>query len=53
MMVLFNLLQQAISVELHMILMFKQFPLQLGEASAATDLPFSTSTLSIKSLLLQ
>ena len=36
MMVRFNLLQQNISVELHMIEMLKQFSLQLGEAGAAS-----------------
>ena len=30
-------LQQNISVELHMIQMLKQFPLQLGEATAAAS----------------
>ena len=36
MMVVFYRLQQNINVELHMIKMLKQHPLQLGEAGAAS-----------------
>ena len=36
MMVLFKVRKQNIAVELHIICMLKQFPLQLGEAGAAS-----------------
>ena len=52
-MVLFNLLQQNITVTLNMIKILKHFSLQLGEAGKKADLLFLILTLIMGSLLWQ